>query len=149
MMKDGFDVKALRAFRVLRPLRLVSGVPSKCRAAIDLPFLVCFVFACFVFALSRTLRRFLRSLAEKNESVESERRRFAGKRAARRKSAILAHLQAPRSRRLDRRGTVDSVMCQLPAPLPRELAPFFFYISVSSFRTTQKPHYKILMKNGQ
>merc|ERR1719378_1860087 len=27
-MKDGFDVKALRAFRVLRPLRLVSGVPS-------------------------------------------------------------------------------------------------------------------------
>lgn len=25
----GFDVKALRAFRVLRPLRLVSGVPSK------------------------------------------------------------------------------------------------------------------------
>ncbi|KAI9556867.1 hypothetical protein GHT06_016659 [Daphnia sinensis] len=28
MMKDGFDVKALRAFRVLRPLRLVSGVPS-------------------------------------------------------------------------------------------------------------------------
>nr|XP_042903627.1 voltage-dependent calcium channel type D subunit alpha-1 isoform X3 [Parasteatoda tepidariorum] len=28
-MKDGFDVKALRAFRVLRPLRLVSGVPSE------------------------------------------------------------------------------------------------------------------------
>jgi hypothetical protein len=28
----GFDVKALRAFRVLRPLRLVSGVPSKCHA---------------------------------------------------------------------------------------------------------------------
>ena len=26
----GFDVKALRAFRVLRPLRLVSGVPSEC-----------------------------------------------------------------------------------------------------------------------
>ncbi|CAH2060517.1 unnamed protein product, partial [Iphiclides podalirius] len=26
--KDSFDVKALRAFRVLRPLRLVSGVPS-------------------------------------------------------------------------------------------------------------------------
>lgn len=25
----GFDIKALRAFRVLRPLRLVSGVPSK------------------------------------------------------------------------------------------------------------------------
>ncbi len=25
---EGFDVKALRAFRVLRPLRLVSGVPS-------------------------------------------------------------------------------------------------------------------------
>ncbi len=24
----GFDIKALRAFRVLRPLRLVSGVPS-------------------------------------------------------------------------------------------------------------------------
>ncbi|XP_023238098.1 uncharacterized protein LOC111636940 [Centruroides sculpturatus] len=28
LMKDGFDVKALRAFRVLRPLRLVSGVPN-------------------------------------------------------------------------------------------------------------------------
>lgn len=28
IMKDAFDVKALRAFRVLRPLRLVSGVPS-------------------------------------------------------------------------------------------------------------------------
>nr|XP_037270737.1 LOW QUALITY PROTEIN: muscle calcium channel subunit alpha-1-like [Rhipicephalus microplus] len=27
-MREGFDVKALRAFRVLRPLRLVSGVPS-------------------------------------------------------------------------------------------------------------------------
>lgn len=27
-MPEGFDVKALRAFRVLRPLRLVSGVPS-------------------------------------------------------------------------------------------------------------------------
>jgi hypothetical protein len=26
--KDALDVKALRAFRVLRPLRLVSGVPS-------------------------------------------------------------------------------------------------------------------------
>merc|ERR1712002_910973 len=26
--QKGFDVKALRAFRVLRPLRLVSGVPS-------------------------------------------------------------------------------------------------------------------------
>lgn len=28
----GFDVKALRAFRVLRPLRLVSGVPSEWNA---------------------------------------------------------------------------------------------------------------------
>lgn len=28
IMPEGFDVKALRAFRVLRPLRLVSGVPS-------------------------------------------------------------------------------------------------------------------------
>lgn len=28
VMKEGFDVKALRAFRVMRPLRLVSGVPS-------------------------------------------------------------------------------------------------------------------------
>ena len=27
--QKGFDVKALRAFRVLRPLRLVSGVPSE------------------------------------------------------------------------------------------------------------------------
>jgi len=26
---NSFDVKALRAFRVLRPLKLVSGVPSK------------------------------------------------------------------------------------------------------------------------
>ena len=30
----GFDVKALRAFRVLRPLRLVSGVPSKYTTAV-------------------------------------------------------------------------------------------------------------------
>lgn len=29
LIGDSFDVKALRAFRVLRPLRLVSGVPSK------------------------------------------------------------------------------------------------------------------------
>lgn len=29
LVREGFDVKALRAFRVLRPLRLVSGVPSK------------------------------------------------------------------------------------------------------------------------
>ena len=29
MKIDQFDVKALRAFRVLRPLRLVSGVPSE------------------------------------------------------------------------------------------------------------------------
>lgn len=28
----GLDVKALRAFRVLRPLRLVSGVPSGWRS---------------------------------------------------------------------------------------------------------------------
>ncbi|CAG2063922.1 unnamed protein product, partial [Timema podura] len=28
IVKEGLDVKALRAFRVLRPLRLVSGVPS-------------------------------------------------------------------------------------------------------------------------
>ena len=27
--RSGVDVKALRAFRVLRPLRLVSGLPSK------------------------------------------------------------------------------------------------------------------------
>lgn len=33
--KGGFDVKALRAFRVLRPLRLVSGVPSECRALVN------------------------------------------------------------------------------------------------------------------
>lgn len=32
----GFDVKALRAFRVLRPLRLVSGVPSEWNAALGL-----------------------------------------------------------------------------------------------------------------
>lgn len=29
----GFDMKALRAFRVLRPLRLVSGVPSESLAS--------------------------------------------------------------------------------------------------------------------
>jgi len=26
---QGFDVKSLRAFRVIRPLKLVNGVPSK------------------------------------------------------------------------------------------------------------------------
>ncbi|CDQ74502.1 unnamed protein product [Oncorhynchus mykiss] len=31
----GFDMKALRAFRVLRPLRLVSGVPSKDHCKIE------------------------------------------------------------------------------------------------------------------
>lgn len=39
VMKEGFDVKALRAFRVLRPLRLVSGVPSK--ILIFQPFGIC------------------------------------------------------------------------------------------------------------
>lgn len=29
LVEQGVDVKALRAFRVLRPLRLVSGLPSK------------------------------------------------------------------------------------------------------------------------
>ena len=28
---QGFDVKSLRAFRVIRPLKLVNGVPSKYR----------------------------------------------------------------------------------------------------------------------
>ena len=37
LMKDGFDVKALRAFRVLRPLRLVSGVPSEYRSLSNNP----------------------------------------------------------------------------------------------------------------
>lgn len=27
---EGFDVKSLRAFRVIRPLKLVNGVPSRC-----------------------------------------------------------------------------------------------------------------------
>jgi hypothetical protein len=31
-----FDVKALRAFRVLRPLKLVSGVPSEYTAAVSM-----------------------------------------------------------------------------------------------------------------
>lgn len=31
-----FDVKALRAFRVLRPLKLVSGVPSKRNAIVSI-----------------------------------------------------------------------------------------------------------------
>ena len=35
----GFDVKALRAFRVLRPLRLVSGVPSKLKRLSSFPLL--------------------------------------------------------------------------------------------------------------
>lgn len=50
----GLDVKALRAFRVLRPLRLVSGVPSessglKCVcvcASCVFEHMVSFVFAC-------------------------------------------------------------------------------------------------------
>ena len=39
---EGFDVKALRAFRVLRPLRLISGVPSikkKCFYPLIIQFL--------------------------------------------------------------------------------------------------------------
>lgn len=36
----GFDMKALRAFRVLRPLRLVSGVPSKSPFVVMLYWLV-------------------------------------------------------------------------------------------------------------
>lgn len=39
--KGGFDMKALRAFRVLRPLRLVSGVPSKWYHHI--PLLTCLI----------------------------------------------------------------------------------------------------------
>ncbi len=45
----GLDVKALRAFRVLRPLRLVSGVPSefvcnrkKMKQLHLMPDLICF-----------------------------------------------------------------------------------------------------------
>lgn len=34
----GFDVKALRAFRVLRPLRLVSGVPSELKQSFYVTF---------------------------------------------------------------------------------------------------------------
>lgn len=34
----GFDVKALRAFRVLRPLRLVSGVPSELTLSFHITF---------------------------------------------------------------------------------------------------------------
>lgn len=37
----GLDVKALRAFRVLRPLRLVSGVPSACRTPARSPAPFC------------------------------------------------------------------------------------------------------------
>ena len=36
---EGFDVKALRAFRVLRPLRLVSGVPSKTSRRLKIPII--------------------------------------------------------------------------------------------------------------
>lgn len=35
MPEQVLDVKALRAFRVLRPLRLVSGVPSTCSQNFD------------------------------------------------------------------------------------------------------------------
>lgn len=45
----GFDMKALRAFRVLRPLRLVSGVPSK-KLHVYNAYNVCF--HCFLFLLS-------------------------------------------------------------------------------------------------
>lgn len=37
----GLDVKALRAFRVLRPLRLVSGVPSGWQCLTDPPSPAC------------------------------------------------------------------------------------------------------------
>lgn len=37
----GLDVKALRAFRVLRPLRLVSGVPSEFTIYCTVGFRVC------------------------------------------------------------------------------------------------------------
>jgi hypothetical protein len=53
VMKEGFDVKALRAFRVLRPLRLVSGVPSKF-------FSFFFCFSHFKFLLMQE-RHFFRS----------------------------------------------------------------------------------------
>lgn len=42
----GLDVKALRAFRVLRPLRLVSGVPSKCLCVCVCVMLCCFLCMC-------------------------------------------------------------------------------------------------------
>lgn len=32
---QGFDVKSLRAFRVIRPLKLVNGVPSKLKKKFD------------------------------------------------------------------------------------------------------------------
>ena len=41
----GLDVKALRAFRVLRPLRLVSGVPSASVVCLFVCWLI--VFLCF------------------------------------------------------------------------------------------------------
>lgn len=37
----GFDMKALRAFRVLRPLRLVSGVPSKKTPGLIWKYCIC------------------------------------------------------------------------------------------------------------
>lgn len=40
--KGGFDMKALRAFRVLRPLRLVSGVPSESSSPVSAHPLVLF-----------------------------------------------------------------------------------------------------------
>ena len=40
---EGFDVKALRAFRVLRPLRLISGVPSLQIARQPRPHYVIFI----------------------------------------------------------------------------------------------------------
>lgn len=39
----GFDVKALRAFRVLRPLRLVSRAPSKYKHVDGQDFITCLI----------------------------------------------------------------------------------------------------------
>lgn len=58
MKLHGFDVKALRAFRVLRPLRLVSGVPSKYSVRIK----TASVFNTFITGLQVVLNSILRAM---------------------------------------------------------------------------------------
>ncbi|XP_063370075.1 voltage-dependent calcium channel type D subunit alpha-1-like isoform X2 [Cydia amplana] len=78
LFKDAFDVKALRAFRVLRPLRLVSGVPSLqivlnsiLKAMIPLchiAFLVLFVIIIYAIIGLELFSGVMHNICHKNES---------------------------------------------------------------------------------